>query len=322
MVRLLRENQLAATFRKAIRQHPEAVVAVPFWGKGALQTLGLSRKMPVRVVCNLDHPGCNPDVIADLRALGLKVRTHPRLHAKIYATRVMAIVGSSNVSTNGLTEEGAAAKGWIEANVLVDNPAFVNEVLRLFEVIWEDPAARPVRASDIAEARRRRAARPPESFGLPLRATLLASCRETPRLFGSVHVAAYGEGLGENGARRLRAVKREALQRPGLAASDFRNAWGYQYEDVPGGAWIVDLDCTSGPPKMRGCFRSTDVRLPVEDETDLTIALRGTVDIGGRRFPLSRAEKARLEAVGGRLVAGWPDTLIPLVDVIRLMDQG
>jgi PLD-like domain len=83
------------------------MVAVPFWGRGGVQSLGLQRGSNVRIICNLDHPGCNPNVFEELCVLEIEVKTHRRLHAKICVTPTIAIVGSSNVSTNGLTVEGA-----------------------------------------------------------------------------------------------------------------------------------------------------------------------------------------------------------------------
>lgn len=121
MPRLLHAYQVATSFIKARKTDPKAVVAVPFWGIGAVATLGLTTDDPIRILCNLGHPGCNPDVIEDIHNLDIEIRTHPRLHAKIYATERVAIVGSSNVSTNGLTVEGKESRGWIEANVYSDD---------------------------------------------------------------------------------------------------------------------------------------------------------------------------------------------------------
>jgi phosphatidylserine/phosphatidylglycerophosphate/cardiolipin synthase-like enzyme len=183
MLRLLREHEVAAKFRKERERANEAVVAVPFWGKGAASTLGFSQGIPVRVLCNLAQPGCNPDAIDEVRKLGIKVRSHARLHAKIYATGHVAIVGSSNVSTNGLTEEGAAARSWIEANVVSDDPTFVAGVLALFEKIWDDPETKPVRKSDIEAARKARLNWPAPIAALGKK-TLFAACRDHPDDFG------------------------------------------------------------------------------------------------------------------------------------------
>ena|ERR1700754_3027088 len=104
MAKLLREYSVAQEFKAAKKKAKNAFIAVPFWGKGAVKTLALRKGDPIRIVCNLDHPGCNPEVIEEIKyRLKIRVRTHPRLHAKIYGTEHSAIIGSSNVSTNGLT---------------------------------------------------------------------------------------------------------------------------------------------------------------------------------------------------------------------------
>jgi hypothetical protein len=226
MIQLLREHEVAAQFRQARKRAKLSIVAVAFWGKGAAKKLGLTSDTRVRTICNLNHPGCNPEAIEELRELGIKVRSNPRLHAKIYATEHVAVVGSSNVSTNGLTVEGPDATSWIEANVLADDPMFLKEVHALFEEIWDHPMTMPVRKSDIEAAKeaRRNWPKPAVIFR---KKTLLAACREHPSEFESVYVYAYDEDLGKHGQEMLDKVHTGAQQpRPGLSASDFRKAWG------------------------------------------------------------------------------------------------
>src|SRR4051812_817985 len=98
-LKLLREDQLGSSFCALSKQASEVVIAVPFWGEGAIKSLGLGTGQKVHVICNLSSNACNPNVIADLKKLkGVKVFTHPRLHAKIYATKDFCIIGSSNAS--------------------------------------------------------------------------------------------------------------------------------------------------------------------------------------------------------------------------------
>ena len=226
MVELLREDKVAAVFRKAAKKATSTVVAVPFWGKGAVAALGLERGQKIRIICNLDQPGCNPNVIAEIRSLGIKVWTNPRLHAKIYATSDLAIVGSSNVSTNGMTVEGAAARGWIEANIASTDPALIAGVSALFDEILRYPETRSVSAADIKRAL---ANRPPPSAPALRSKTLLAACRENPQAFASVYVIPYDEDLSPEADQLLAAVKADAAApTAGLNVSDFRRADGYQ----------------------------------------------------------------------------------------------
>lgn len=324
MIELMRESQVAGKFKKLVASGTEAVIAVPFWGKGAATLLGLRKGMQLRVVCNLDHPGCNPDAIAEIRKLGIQVKTHPRLHAKIYATSAGAIVGSSNVSSNGLSVEGAAARGWIEANTFCDNAQFVSEVLKLFkEVLWESPDSRRVTAKDLEEARRRRTLLPPQSYSFLKSRTLLAAYREHPANFGSVYVAAYTENLSKVGLAKLRAVRDEAVgETKNSTAGDFKNAQGYEIEGIPEDAWLIDLNCKKlGKERVTGCFRATGLKIETGEDNELTIALRRTVTIGGSILPLAAEEKASLAAVGARLSRKSDTGLIPLADAVRLIDK-
>lgn len=325
MFELIREDQVAAKFRKLTRQGDAIVIAVPFWGKGATRLLGLKHKMPLRIVCNLDHPGCNPDAIEEIRKLGIKIRTHPRLHAKIYATEHGAIVGSSNVSSNGLCVEGTAARGWIEANTFSSDPNFAAQVLSLFEQeIWGSDEARPVKKADIDEARRKRALVPPFLLGSSTSPrTLLAACRQNPEAFASVYVAAYTEGLSFEGARKLKAVQSGASPaNTKLGVADFKNAWGYEIEGIPEDAWLIDLNCkTQGKERVQGCSRATGLRLSTEEGVELTVSLRQLVSIGGQTFRISGEEKDSLARAGRKFLAWSEGGLIPLSQAILIMDR-
>lgn len=324
MPKLLREHEVAEHFRKAMRASSNPVVAVPFWGKGAIDTLGFTEERPVRILCNLDHPGCNPEVIAEIRELGFKVKTHPRLHAKIYATDRAAIVGSSNVSTNGLTVEGAASRGWIEANAFSEEPSFVREVYAFFEALWTDPETRLISNAEIRKAIEARKSWP-SNWGTnpPASRTLLAACRERPDAFQHVYVAAYDENLSDRASKLMRSVKSGAQPAvPGLAVSEFRNAWGFQFEKVPEGAWLISLNCRrKDKPHFDGCAKATGLHLKIARESDLTIALRGVVPAPGSsaRLPISAAEKESLTSNAHRFLR--KDRLVPIADVIKVIDS-
>jgi hypothetical protein len=86
-------------------------------GANATELLGLGSvggiESPIRqIVCNLESGACNPDPIRQLSQLGWNIRTNPRLHAKVYLFPSAAVVGSANPSTNGLSFDFYAGKGW------------------------------------------------------------------------------------------------------------------------------------------------------------------------------------------------------------------
>jgi hypothetical protein len=50
-----------------LRGTKEAKIAVAFWGRGAVETLGIDRRaLQVEIICNLDSGACNPAEIEGL----------------------------------------------------------------------------------------------------------------------------------------------------------------------------------------------------------------------------------------------------------------
>jgi PLD-like domain len=330
-VDLLREHQLGPAFRKALRRTGAGVIAVPFWGRGALKLLGLDGGANVRIICNLDHPGCNPFVIEQLRDHKVKVRTHKRLHAKIYGTADMAIVGSSNASSNGLTVEGREAQGWVELNVVSCDPMFVADVLGEFENLWESDETLPVLATDIKRAKQRRANMPPFMPVLPKGQEFFEAVRANPKLFAEVYLAIYDKPLSREAKRVMRDVQSNAVERPrdGFDTSTLKNAWGYQFEDVPRDAWLVDVSSfKEKPPRYVGVARSTGLAMKVpededgEEQIDLTLALSGPILIGGRRLRPNAAERALLEQHAKRLLKAAGGELLPIAKAVAIIDRA
>jgi hypothetical protein len=138
-------------------------------------------------------------------------------------------------------------------------------------------------------------------------------------------VVAYTAGLGVNGKRLLKQVKAGALPpNPGLSLSDFRKAWGYQFADIPEGAWLIDLNCKRrNKPRYCGCAKATGLRLNADDEEDLTIAIPGAVEIPGygTRFRISAAERASLVKSASRILGKSTGKLLPLPKALKIIDS-
>ena len=339
MLKLLREYEVAQEFRRRKRTAEQVVIAVPFWGKGAIKSLGLGNNQNVRIICNLGSSACNPDVIADLKKLpSVEVRTHSRLHAKIYATKQFSIVGSSNASTNGLTIEGQALKGWIEANILSDDPALVNTTTALFEKIWCDQETKRITAEALRKAQDAWKSRPKQNATLTAR-TLLAACRENPKLFSSVFVYAYDAPLdpdAEGSLKQVRESRTSVAGKPGavhgLGASDFKSGskaiWGYQsVKPIEPGSWLVDLNCINGDnPTVSGCAQvpSPSIQIPVKDGNPLTLAVRQPVRLNGRarQLRLSSEEKSALVVQAKEILKCSPRGPMPLIEAVGIIDNA
>jgi phosphatidylserine/phosphatidylglycerophosphate/cardiolipin synthase-like enzyme len=114
--------------------------AVAFWGQGAEDIVSKSgrRSIPAQILCNLQSGACNPYVIEKLMGLDdIEVRTSPLLHAKVVITDGAALVGSANISANGLSLEGARA-AWDEAGVYCTDEVLRRDAQAWFDQQWED----------------------------------------------------------------------------------------------------------------------------------------------------------------------------------------
>jgi aconitase B len=111
-----------------------ARMAVAFWGEGAAKNLRLlTKRSAATVICNLRSGGTNPKEIRSLMAAGIHVSQCDTLHAKVYLFDNHVIIGSSNASANGLSFQGTEVAGWIEANVIFDEPAIYKVVYKWFQ---------------------------------------------------------------------------------------------------------------------------------------------------------------------------------------------
>lgn len=271
MLELLREHEVAERFCERKKPAAECLIAVPFWGKGAHAQFDLGNGQKSRIICNLKSSACNPYAIEDLKkSHGVTVRSHPRLHAKIYATTQFVIIGSSNASTNGLAIAGAF-ESWIEANVISDDSNLVTRVLALFEDVWKNRETTEVTEPDLTEAKKIWDNRVKPDVTAT---SLLAACREHPELFESVYLAAYQYDLGENGQR---AMEDFINNPPGheLAKLDESKIWGYQFKNMPEGARLIDLDCRNRNKVFGGYAQVTTpiIRLSAGNENIVTIAV-------------------------------------------------
>ena len=145
---MIRFLDTAATLREAKRllsTCEEAVLAVAFWGEGAQERLGLTKKHAgmVTIFCDPESGACNPDALEELLEIGIEVRAKRHLHAKVLWTPKAVIIGSSNVSANGLGFEGAELRGNIEASALTEDPGVIGSVRA-----WLNAEVRPGREFD------------------------------------------------------------------------------------------------------------------------------------------------------------------------------
>ena len=110
--------------------------AVAFWGDGAAEFLARMKPEDPRIVCDIDMGATSPRT---LRALGApendRVRECDRLHAKVYLSDVGAVVGSANMSANGLGFGSKAGLRETAVFLAPDGDAF-RSAARWFEIVY------------------------------------------------------------------------------------------------------------------------------------------------------------------------------------------
>lgn len=130
-------------------------IAVAFWGRGAVDALSLrNAAVGTRILLNADSGACNPSELQLLLNLpNLEVKNARRLHAKVLLGDVM-LVGSANLSANGLGFEGKETSGWQEACALLEDANVIATSRLWFDSIWD--TSEPLDENVIERARKAR----------------------------------------------------------------------------------------------------------------------------------------------------------------------
>lgn len=201
--------------RTLFEESDKVRVAVAFWGKGAMENLGLDREgIDAEILCNLESGSCNP---AELRAMskryGSQVRTNPNLHAKVYWTPNGVCLGSSNASTNGLAAEDYSSRSWREANIFSSDPALIKDIEQWFDRLYDDPTNRVVSSALINEIEELWKERRRLSPKVGVNKTLIASYRENSghQVWNDVRILVYEEGISEAGISEQAEAKKEGI---------------------------------------------------------------------------------------------------------------
>jgi len=162
------DRRYASELHKMLQEHDWQAplkIAVAFWGKqaGAMleQAVPAGRLQDCRFLCNLESGATDPDVVERLWRAGAQFKTRLNLHAKVVLTRNAVLLGSANLSTNGLgadaTESGdVVSPYWDEAGLVTDDAAVRAPAGSWFDRIWAaSPDIDPARLAAARELRRR-----------------------------------------------------------------------------------------------------------------------------------------------------------------------
>ena len=150
---LLFENHLSHEINSLLMNENRLRIAVAFIGDGASQRINPNAK-DVQIICNLTMNGTNPAEVQNLihRFGSGSIKQIDNLHAKLYIGSEYAIVGSANLSANGLGTQPTALR---EAGYKfkLDQPSGRRSLDWFNDALWGD--AREITAQDLQDAAER-----------------------------------------------------------------------------------------------------------------------------------------------------------------------
>ncbi len=229
---LLHGHKYLDTVHALLKEARQANLAVAFWGQGSEMVFRQWRGTSLRIVCNLALGGTNPDVVPKLRALpGVEVRQLDNLHAKLVLTEREMVVGSANMSSNGLGLEASEIGGFKELGLRTATPELLAQGLAWFEQIWA--SAKPIGESDLRRARsawsKRRSVR-------PMLATRSVGLLELPPEViedRKIYVAVYRSGLSRHAEDRLKKENAKLASQKIYEHSKLDVYEGWEEDDLP-----------------------------------------------------------------------------------------
>jgi len=136
---------------KLIRTSSELKIAIAFWGKDADKIIESAGSKKIKIICNLNSGGTNPDPIKKLSEMSnIQIRQLDDLHAKVIIGEKCSIIGSANMSTNGLGNELDEAAFWQEAGYRCAEKKSLAQSNTWFDELWSN--AKVISNSDLIRA--------------------------------------------------------------------------------------------------------------------------------------------------------------------------
>lgn len=285
-------------------------VAVAFWGSGAQKLIHPVATKPIRIICNLKAGGTNPFVIESFlklsreKGVDVQIRQCDRLHAKIILGKTQAIIGSANISANGLGLEDEDSAHWLEAGVHIKQRSELDEIQAWFDELWSSSQVRMIEGCDIEAAqiawKRNRPAPTPATTSTPdffsLSDFTISSLRRA-----NVYALLYRRNVSPAAQAKLSAIQTESVDTHHSVKTGIR-LWGYEnWPNFPSDIRADYIDIRWGlrnGVRVFGPCRLLDQRATVQyDDSSL-----GTLDIANPvetllDLPFEKRAREQMETV-------------------------
>jgi len=292
--------------------------AVAFWGSGAVERIGLDGATGGKIICNLQSGCTNPNEILKLLP-DFEVKTHGKLHGKLYKVAGMAVVGSSNASLNGLAIEGET-QGWREINLATDDEEALRDLDRRFNKLWAE--AKAVDEDVVEEYRpvwkRKQASAPPPPGG-----SLLEAIRKRPDFFANQPI--YFTVSTENVSKPTRDKIDEMVAEGDLGERPKTDRYWHfvDWDPFPKNAWLLDVTVIR-KPRYNGIARTFDkpCKIKVDGSLAQLAFRRPAIEIGSETFRVDKEDATLLAGKAKAILAATEDGeggILPLSDVMGIL---
>lgn len=151
-------DQYKQRLEQLLDDEHDLALAIAFWGEGAVELISSRPSKSFRILCNPKSGGTNPYVIRELCTLAknsdgrIQILQCDRLHTKVVVGERQALIGSANVSANGLGLGDQGVAHWLEAGVLTSDETVVGGASNWFDELWISNGVRSIRNEDIETA--------------------------------------------------------------------------------------------------------------------------------------------------------------------------
>lgn len=241
---------------KLVKHSKALQVAVAFWGKGFEEPFA-DHGGDMQLICNLESGATNPEVIKGLMAK-TPVHTNPRLHAKVLIGDGAVIIGSANLSANGLGLEGNELGRWEEAGAVIRDKDIIQSARLWFDELLNSDDTKEIGKAEIAAAKKRwellRRIRP----GLSAKLDILELMEKQPSTLRNrqIYFAIWHEESSKAADKEFKKISDSS----GLKNLSYYEDW----PGLPNSGDIIEIlwdPKTREKPDYQGCFH----RLPQFD---------------------------------------------------------
>lgn len=233
--------------------------AVAFWGSGGIallkNSLDKNPKRKITIICNLESGATNPDFVSWClkNPKNFTILTSSKLHANVILGAKKYIVGSTNISANGLGHKNDETNGLMEASITGDDAKTAKEILSWFKS--EEKKAKKITTKMLKEARLVWARRKQiKEFEDPGAKSLIEHFINNPDDFigKNINLAIYKNDFDENANEALNTFKENGQVQDNKKKHNNNLDPFQNWPNLPKDAYLIKIKYTQNKVSFTG----------------------------------------------------------------------